>query len=94
MFKKLIENNQKKSKGKSVRYQHMDLKNLKKKMLEPKVSRLLPNVCDFQKENHTLGYGFKNLKKIYGLAHGFSFFVIISESGTGTPKRLVSEGVN
>ncbi len=26
-----------------------------------KVSRLLLNVCDFQKENHTLGYGFKNL---------------------------------
>jgi hypothetical protein len=28
---------------------------------EPKVSRLLPNVCDFQKENYTQGYGFKNL---------------------------------
>jgi hypothetical protein len=26
-----------------------------------KVSRLLPNVCDFQKGNHTLGYEFKNL---------------------------------
>jgi len=36
-------------------------KNLKKKICEPKVSRLLPNVCDFQKENHTLVYGFKNL---------------------------------
>jgi hypothetical protein len=32
----------------------MDFKNLKKKIRDPKVSRLLPNVCDFQKENHTL----------------------------------------
>jgi hypothetical protein len=31
----------------------------------PRTKRLLPNVCDFQEENHTLGYGFKNLKKIY-----------------------------
>ncbi len=34
----------------------MDFKNLKKKIREPKVWRLLTNVCDFQKENHTLGY--------------------------------------
>jgi hypothetical protein len=39
----------------------MDFKNLKKKIREPTVSRLLPNVCDFQKENNTPGYGFKNL---------------------------------
>jgi hypothetical protein len=39
----------------------MDFKNLKKTIREPEISRLLPNVCDFQKENHTLGYGFKNL---------------------------------
>jgi hypothetical protein len=32
-----------------------------KKIHEPKVSILLPNVCDFQKENHTLEYEFKNL---------------------------------
>jgi hypothetical protein len=32
----------------------MDFKNP-----QPKVSSFLPNVCDFQKENHTLGYGFK-----------------------------------
>jgi hypothetical protein len=32
----------------------MDIKNLKKKICKPKISRLLPNVCDFQKENHTL----------------------------------------
>jgi hypothetical protein len=37
----------------------MDLRKLKKKICEPKVSRLLPNVCGFQKENHTLGYGLK-----------------------------------
>jgi hypothetical protein len=37
----------------------MDFKNLKKKIRDPKVSRLLPNVCDFPEENHTLGYGFK-----------------------------------
>jgi hypothetical protein len=36
-------------------------KNLKKKICEPKVSRVLPDVCDFLKEHHTLGYGFKNL---------------------------------
>ncbi len=31
-------------------------RNLKKKIREPKeVSRLLPNVCNFQKENYTLG---------------------------------------
>ncbi len=34
-----------KSKGKSI--QLMDYKSLKKKIREPKVSRLLPNVCDF-----------------------------------------------
>ncbi len=39
----------------------MDFKNLKKKMHEPKLLRLLSNVCDFHKENHTLEYGFKNL---------------------------------
>jgi hypothetical protein len=52
-------------------YQPMDVKNLTKKILEPKVSRLLPNVYDFREENHTLGCGFKNLKKIYSLAYGF-----------------------
>jgi hypothetical protein len=34
-------------------YQFMDFKNLKKKIRKPKVWKLLPNVCDFQKENHT-----------------------------------------
>jgi hypothetical protein len=37
------------------------LKVSRKKIREPKFLRLLPNVCDFQKESHTLGYGFKNL---------------------------------
>jgi hypothetical protein len=33
-----------------------------------------------KKENHTLGYRFKNLQKIYSLSYGFLFFVIsISE---------------
>jgi hypothetical protein len=36
----------------------------------------MPNVCDFQKENLTLGDGLKNLLKIYSLAYGFLFFVI------------------
>jgi hypothetical protein len=35
----------------------MDFRNFKKKICEPKVS----NVCDLQKANHTLRYGFKNL---------------------------------
>ena len=42
-------------------HQPMDFKNLKKKIRELRVSTLLPNVCDFQKENHTLGNDFKNL---------------------------------
>jgi hypothetical protein len=33
--------------------QPMDFKNLMKKIHKPKVMRLLPNVCDFQKENRT-----------------------------------------
>jgi|LakMenEpi03Aug12_release.lakeMendotaPanAssembly.Ray.scaffolds.fasta_scaffold738916_1 hypothetical protein len=40
-------------------HSNMDFKNLKEKIHELTVSRLLRNVCDFQKENHTLGYGFK-----------------------------------
>jgi hypothetical protein len=31
-------------------YQPMDFKNLKKKTCEPKVSRLLPNLCDLHKK--------------------------------------------
>jgi len=41
-------------------YQPMDVKILKKKICEPKVLRLLPNVCDFQK-NPTQGMDLKNL---------------------------------
>ncbi len=37
------------------------LKIFREKILEPKVSRLFPNVSDFHKENHILGQGFKNL---------------------------------
>jgi hypothetical protein len=54
----------------------MYYKILNKKLREPKVSRLLPNVWKFQKESHTLSYGLK----IYRKSHGFLFFVIsISE---------------
>jgi hypothetical protein len=35
----------------------MDLKNLKKKIRKPNVFRLMPNVRNFQTENHTPGYG-------------------------------------
>jgi hypothetical protein len=31
---------------------------------EPKVSKLQPNVCDFQEETHILGYGFKNVSNL------------------------------
>jgi hypothetical protein len=41
--------NKQKSMGNSI-YQPLDFKNLKKKIREQKVSRLLPDVCDFQKE--------------------------------------------
>ncbi len=44
-------------------YQPMDFKNLKKKILEPKASKLLPKNCDFQNENHTLGYDLKIYRK-------------------------------
>jgi hypothetical protein len=55
----------------------MDFKNIKKKIRDPDVSRLLPKVCDFPIENHNPGYGFKNLWKIY-----MDFlFVVISISG-------------
>jgi hypothetical protein len=32
----------------------MDFKNRKKKISKPIVARLLPNVCDFPEENHTV----------------------------------------
>jgi hypothetical protein len=51
----------KERKRKENPYRHMDIKNLKKKIRESKVSRLLPNICDFQKVNHAQGYRFKNL---------------------------------
>jgi hypothetical protein len=54
----------------------VDFKNLMKKIHRLKVSRLFPNVCDFQKVNRTLEYGFKNLKKIDSLAYGFLVLVI------------------
>ncbi len=54
----------------------MDFIIIKKKLCKPKVTRLLPNVCDFKKENHTLWYGFKSRCKIYSLPYGFLFFVI------------------
>jgi hypothetical protein len=37
----------------------MDFKKSQEKIHELTVSRLLPNACDFQKENHTVGYGLK-----------------------------------
>jgi hypothetical protein len=49
---KHIQNNNK-SIGKSI--PALDFKNLKKKICKPKVLRLWQSVCDFQKENHTLG---------------------------------------
>jgi hypothetical protein len=54
----------------------MDFKNLKKKIHVPKVLRLLPNVWDFQKENHTLGYGFQNIYPSLWI-----LFFVISISG-------------
>jgi hypothetical protein len=53
------------------RENHIILK-ISRKNLRTETLETLPNICDFQKENHTLGYGFKNLKKRFG----FLFFVI------------------
>jgi hypothetical protein len=47
---KHIQNNQKNPYEQP--FQPVDFKNLQKKIREPKVLRRLPNVCDFQKENH------------------------------------------
>jgi hypothetical protein len=44
-------------------HQPTDLNHLKKNFCELKVSRLLPNVCDFPKENHTLGIDLKIYRK-------------------------------
>jgi hypothetical protein len=57
------------------------------KISEPKVSRLLPNVCDFQKKTNTLKK-FKNLKKIYRLAYGFLCFVISISEGCRKKQML------
>jgi hypothetical protein len=64
------------------------LKISRKKSKEPKVSRLLPNVRDFQEEIDTLGYVFKNLKKIYSLAYGIFLFFMISPSQEKIGKRI------
>jgi hypothetical protein len=53
---KQIQNNQK-SKGKSIPAYGF-LKSQEKKIRKSEVSRLLPNIRDFQKENHTLRYRF------------------------------------
>jgi hypothetical protein len=53
-----IQNNQK-SKEKSMPAYRF--KNFKKNICKPKVLKLLPNVCDFQKRKPYPGYGFKNL---------------------------------
>jgi hypothetical protein len=55
---KHIQNNQK-SIGKSI--PAYGFYKSQEKIQEPKDSRLMPNLCDFHKENHTLGYGFKSL---------------------------------
>jgi hypothetical protein len=57
---KHIQNNQK-SIGKSIPALAYGFEKSKEKNPQTKVSRFLLNFCDFQKENHNLGYGFKNL---------------------------------
>jgi hypothetical protein len=49
------------------------LKISRKKSANQNSQRLLPSVSYFQKENHTLGYGLKNLQEVYSLAYGFCF---------------------
>ncbi len=53
-----IQNNQK-SIGKSI--PNYGFQKSLEKSPRTKVSRLLPNISDFLKENHILEYGFKNL---------------------------------
>jgi hypothetical protein len=59
-----------------IHYQPVVFLNLKKKNSLTKRLKTFAKCCDFQKENHTLGYGYKNLQKIFSLAYGFLFFVI------------------
>ncbi len=47
-----------KTKMKHIQYHQ---KSMGKSIPENLKKRLLPNICDFQKENHSLGAGFKNL---------------------------------
>jgi hypothetical protein len=51
--------NNQKSIGKSI--SAFGFQKSRKKIREPKVLRLLTNLCDFHKKIHTLGYGFQNL---------------------------------
>jgi hypothetical protein len=50
----------------------MDLENPRQKIREQKFWRLLPNVCNFQKENHTLRYGFQIYRKY--IAYPMDFY--------------------
>jgi hypothetical protein len=72
---KHIQNNQT-SIGKSIPALAYKFENTQEKNPQTKVSRFLLNFCDFQNENNTLGYGYKNLQKSYSLGYGFLFFVI------------------
>jgi hypothetical protein len=66
---KQIQNNQK-----SI-HTSLWILNLKKKSTNQK-SRDFCQIFVISNKIFRLGYGFKNLKKIYRLAHGFLFFVI------------------
>ncbi len=59
---KHIQKNQK-STGKSIPVSGFQKSQSHEKICEPKVSRLVPDLCDFQKETHTLGYGLKIHRK-------------------------------
>jgi hypothetical protein len=45
-------------------YQPMDFKNLEKKIREPKVSRLLPNLCDFHKISYLRVWIYKSINNL------------------------------
>jgi hypothetical protein len=66
----------------------MDFKNLKKKIREPKVSRLLPNLCDLHKKS--IGQGMD--LKIYRKSIGCLWIFILCDSHLSTTRLGISLG--
>jgi hypothetical protein len=72
----------------------MHFKNLEKKISKPKVSRLLQNVCNFQKEIHTLCCGLKiyrNLQPSLCIFILYDFHLCGEKRAGGKSRRAASK---